>query len=90
MTGREGAGWLQLCALLHGPSTWNFAAPFAALDAAGGALSVTAATLGETLRQLDGPAQDRLAYAAAPVLQSGGHADALMDRTFAVLRLNSL
>ena len=78
------------CALLHGPSTWNFAAPFAALDAAGGALSVTAATLGETLRQLDGPAQDRLANVAAPVLQSGGHADALMDRIFAVLRLNSL
>ena len=34
------------CALLHGPSTWNFAAPFAALDAAGAALPVTPADLG--------------------------------------------
>jgi 3-deoxy-D-manno-octulosonic-acid transferase len=78
------------CALLHGPSIWNFATPFTALDAAGGALPLTAATLAETLRRLDAPAQDRLAAAAAPVLQTGGKADDLVDRIFAVLRLNSL
>jgi 3-deoxy-D-manno-octulosonic-acid transferase len=78
------------CALLHGPSTWNFTRAFAALDATGAALPVSAATLAETLRGLDGPSQDRLAAAAAQVLRAGGNADALIDKIAMVLHLNSL
>ncbi len=60
------------CALLHGPSLWNFAAPFAALDAGGAALTVTAQDLGAILGALDGSAQDRMAKAAMAILQAKG------------------
>lgn len=75
------------CALLHGPSTWNFAPAFAALDDAGGALPVDGATLAAALRGLDGPAQDRLARAATQVLQPSGDADALIDGILAIARV---
>lgn len=75
------------CALLHGPSTWNFTRAFAALNAAGGALPISAATLGETLRGLDGPAQDRLAAAASQVLRADGHADTIIVEITTVLGL---
>ena len=65
------------CALLHGPSVWNFAAPFAALDAAGAAIPVTAQTLGAALVGLDAATQDRMAAAAMAVLQATGDADRL-------------
>jgi 3-deoxy-D-manno-octulosonic-acid transferase len=52
------------CALVHGPDVANFAAPFAALDAAGGAVAVTALGLGAALAGLDGAAQERMAAAA--------------------------
>lgn len=74
-------------ALLHGPSLRNFARPFADLDAAGAALSVTAATLAQTLRSLDGPAQDRMAEAAGRVLQATGDGDALIAAIRRITRL---
>ena len=75
------------CAILHGPSTANFAAAYAALDAAGAALPVTPATLPTALAPLDGPAQDRLASAAAPLLQASGDPTALLARLFTISRL---
>ena len=60
------------CALLHGPSTWNFAAPFAALDAAEAALPVTAGTLAATLAGLTGEVQDRMATSARAILRASG------------------
>ena len=65
------------CVLLHGPSVWNFAAPFAALDAAGAAIPVTAQSLGAALAGLDAATQDRMAAAAMAVLQATGDADRL-------------
>ena len=65
------------CALLHGPSVWNFAAPFAALDAAGAAIPVTAQSLAAALAGLDAATQDRLAVAATAVLQATGDANTL-------------
>lgn len=56
-------------AILHGPSLHNFAAPFAALDRAGGALAVAdAAGLAAALAGLDGGRQAGLAAIAAEVL----------------------
>ena len=60
-------------AIVHGPSLHNFAAPFAALDRAGGAVAVAgepanAETLAAALQGLDGPTQARLAAVAAEVL----------------------
>ena len=65
------------CALLHGPSVANFAAAFAALDAAGAGLAVTSLSLAAALAGLDGAAQDRMAGAATAVLQASGDADGL-------------
>jgi 3-deoxy-D-manno-octulosonic-acid transferase len=65
-------------ALLHGPSLHNFARPFADLDAAGAALPVTAATLAQTLRRLDGATQDRMALVAVQFLQALGDGTALI------------
>lgn len=60
---------LHRSALLHGPSLHNFAAPFAALDRAGGAISVADGRgLGAAFDGLDGAAQSRLAAIAAEVL----------------------
>jgi 3-deoxy-D-manno-octulosonic-acid transferase len=56
------------CALLHGPSTTNFTAIFAELDAAGAALQVTPDTLADTFANLSAKAQTRMAEAAAPIL----------------------
>ena len=67
------------CALLHGPSLWNFSGPFAALDAAGAALPVTAQTLAAALATLDGAVQDRMAVAAKDVLQAKGDATVLFQ-----------
>lgn len=71
------------CALLHGPSTRNFAATFAALDAAQAALAVTSDSLPTALALLDGAAQDRLANAAAPFLQASGDPQVLLDQIIA-------
>jgi 3-deoxy-D-manno-octulosonic-acid transferase len=78
------------CALLHGPSTWNFTRAFADLDAAKGAQPVAAGTLAETLRGLDAATQDRLAAAASGVLQADSQSGALIDRICITLRLKSL
>ena len=56
------------CALLHGPSTTNFAALFARLDAAIGAVAVTPETLAKTLAALTPQLQTRMAENAAPIL----------------------
>lgn len=75
------------CALLHGPSVWNFAAPFAALDAAEAALSVTARSLGAALAGLDGATQDRMAAAATAVLPPPGDAEGLFQAVLLHSRL---
>ena len=67
-------------AILHGPSTQNFAARFVALDANGGALPVTADTLGAALQGLDAVTQDRMALAATQVLQADGDVSAYIAR----------
>lgn len=72
-------------ALLHGPSTRNFAAPFAALDASGGALPVTAGDLATALSTLTPDAQDQLAAAAKTVLQAPGDASAIFKRLLYIL-----
>ena len=66
------------CALVHGPDVANFAGPFAALDAAGGALAVTAAGLGGALARLDAATQDRMAAAAGRALSAPGRGEALV------------
>ena len=75
------------CALVHGPSLHNFAAPFAALDAAGGAHSVTEASLPAALARLDGATQDRMARAATSVLRPSGDATVLFHAILAHSRL---
>lgn len=63
----------QGSAILHGPSVHNFAAPFAALDRAGGALAVAdPAALAGALEGLDATAQARCAAVAAEVLAPEG------------------
>jgi 3-deoxy-D-manno-octulosonic-acid transferase len=75
------------CALLHGPSVWNFSRAFADLGAAGAAVPVTTQTLGPTLSRLDATAQDRLANQAARLLQAPDDGGALIDRILAISRL---
>lgn len=67
------------CALLHGPSTTNFTAIFAQLDAAGAALQVTPETLAATLGSLSAAAQTRMATAAAPILHPKDDGTWLVD-----------
>lgn len=74
-------------AMLHGPSTSNFAAAFAALDAAGGAVAVTHDSLAATLNGLDGAAQDRLASSAQAVLCAKGDVAAVLAGILRVSRL---
>lgn len=62
-------------ALLHGPSTQNFAEVFARLDAAGAALPVTADGLAATLQALSPERQADLARAAEPLLQPADGSD---------------
>jgi 3-deoxy-D-manno-octulosonic-acid transferase len=71
------------CAILHGPDTANFAAPFAALDQAGGALAVTADSLAHSLQGLDAQAQDRMAAQARLILQAVGDNSAHLTRILA-------
>lgn len=60
-------------AILHGPDVANNAAPFARLDAGGGALRLARGEdLGAALRGLDGPAQAALAAAARQLLAPEG------------------
>ncbi len=65
-------------AILHGPSITNFAAPFAALDAAGGALAVTAVNLAQVLASLDTARQAEMADIARASLRPDGDAGALV------------
>lgn len=75
------------CALLHGPDVANFAAPFAALDAAGGALAVTAEGLGAALKGLDAATQERMAAAADGALAASGGGGALLHAVLKALDL---
>jgi 3-deoxy-D-manno-octulosonic-acid transferase len=69
----------QGAAILHGPSTENFAEPFAALDAAGGALLVAdAAALAAVLRDLSPAQMQAMAGAARAVLAEKGDTAALV------------
>ena len=69
----------QGAAILHGPSTTNFAEPFAALDAAGGALVVSdAAGLEAALLALTAEDMARMAAAARSVLAEKGDTAALI------------
>lgn len=78
---------LHGCALVHGPDVANFAAPFAALDAAGGALAVTSDRLGAALQGLDAPGQERLAAAADRTLSASGGGAALVHAVLKALEL---
>nr|WP_152825115.1 glycosyltransferase N-terminal domain-containing protein [Fertoeibacter niger] len=77
----------QGSALLHGPSVFNFAEVFVALDAAGGALAVAdAASLGAALCTLDAEAQARMAKSARSALPAMGDTAPLLaaiDRALA-------
>jgi len=76
-------------AILHGPSLHNFAAPFAALDAAGGAVAVTgdlAGALAGALAGLDAVKQAELATIAHTVLRPAGEPQALLDGLLAHLK----
>jgi 3-deoxy-D-manno-octulosonic-acid transferase len=69
----------QGSAILHGPSTENFAEPLTALDAAGGALRVAdAAGLAVALQGLTPPEMVRMAEAARLVLAEKGDTAALI------------
>lgn len=70
------------CAVIHGPSVENFAETFSRLDAAGGALSVTAEGLAAALIRQDAAHQSRIA-AAAGVLAPKADTEMLVQ---AVLR----
>lgn len=60
-------------AILHGPSLHNFAAPFAALDRAGGAIALRdGQDMTQALKGLDEGAQTRMATIAAQVLAPEG------------------
>lgn len=65
-------------AILHGTSLHNFAAPFAALDAAGGAVAVTGDLAG-ALAGLDKARQAELAAVARTVLHPEGDPQAVLD-----------
>jgi 3-deoxy-D-manno-octulosonic-acid transferase len=69
----------QGSAILHGPSVHNFAEPFAALDAAGGAVAVAdGAALAEALRGMDAARQADLVAAAGAALPAGGDVDGVL------------
>lgn len=78
----------QGSAILHGPSTSNFAEPFAALDAAGGALALAeAAGLEAALRALTAADLARMAATARLVLAEKGDTAALVAALLRVGRL---
>lgn len=73
------------CALLHGPHVENFAAPYAALDAAGGAVAVgDPAGFAAALRALDAPRQDQMAAIAAHSVDETGDGASLIDDILSV------
>ena len=73
-------------AILHGPDVANFAAPFAALDAAGGAVAVQdGAGLTQALLATDGEKQTVVASAARVVLAPTDGAAVLVDKILACL-----
>jgi len=73
-------------AILHGPDVANFAAPFAALDAAGGAVAVqNAASLTQALIATDAEKQTLMASAARVMLAPTDGAIVLVDKILASL-----
>jgi 3-deoxy-D-manno-octulosonic-acid transferase len=67
------------CAILHGPSVENFASPYAALDASGGAISLTGQSeLTAALQSLDPATQDRMSSSAAQSLDFSGDGTTLV------------
>ncbi|MEO6300424.1 MAG: glycosyltransferase N-terminal domain-containing protein [Paracoccaceae bacterium] len=72
------------CAILHGPSTTNFASPFATLDAADAALPVTAQTLATALQTLDALQQNRLSDAANGCFRAKMNTDALVKQLLTI------
>lgn len=74
-------------AIVHGPHVSNFRAAYQALDAAGAALPVTAATLAEALTALalDPARQSAMAEAARQVLAGAADSDPLIDAILATL-----
>ena len=76
------------CAILHGPSTENFAVSFATLDAAQAAIAVDSAKdLTKSLQTLDSGLQDRLATMAQPVLVASGDPNSLINQLVRVTGL---
>ena len=73
-------------AILHGPSVANFAAPFAALDAGGGAIAVTKDTLAPVLAQMDAARQQAMAAMASETLRPEGDSGALVAAILAAIR----
>ncbi len=67
-------------AILHGPQVANFAEPFAALDAAGGAVAVAdGAGLAAVLCGMDAPRQAAVAAAARDALDAGVDVGAVLE-----------
>lgn len=80
----------QGSAILHGPFTANFTAPFAALATARGAVALPdARSLAEALRGLTPQRQAALAAAARDALQPAGDPEALMAAIRRLGRLTS-
>lgn len=76
------------CAIVHGPSLHNFAAPFAALDRAGGAIAVTeAADLARALQGLDAGQQSELSRIAAEVLMPQSDGAEVIDGILRALKV---
>ena len=76
------------CAILHGPSTENFATPFATLDAAQAAIALSSPMdLAKALQTLDPGLQDRLAITARQVLVASGDPNSLINQLLRVTGL---
>ncbi|MGV8984989.1 MAG: 3-deoxy-D-manno-octulosonic acid transferase [Cypionkella sp.] len=76
------------CAILHGPSVGNFANPYAALDASGGAVALRdPADLSGALQGLDAARQDEMSRAAAKSLDISGDGAALFHTIMTVAAL---
>lgn len=73
-------------AILHGPSVANFAAPFAALDTAGGAMAVTVDSLAQGLAQMDAARQQAMATLASATLRPEGDGGAVVAAILAAIR----
>jgi 3-deoxy-D-manno-octulosonic-acid transferase len=77
------------CAIVHGPWVENFAAPYAELAVAGGALRVQdGQTLAQALVRLNAEGQDRQTHAAAQILRGIGSGAGLCDDIGELLPLN--